>query len=71
MSVCRPRRSFWRYPGKIVLEFLPAIPPGLPRAEFMARLERDIEQPDHLVPRLVLAGACRQLGTVLGLDEHD
>jgi len=39
-----PRRSFWRYPGKIVLEFLPAIPPGLPRAEFMARLEREIEQ---------------------------
>ena len=37
------RRSFLRYPGKIILEFLPPIPPGLPRAEFMARLQRDIE----------------------------
>lgn len=34
-------------------------------------LERDIEQPDHLVSRFVLGGACRQLGTVLGLNEHD
>ena len=37
------RRSFIRRPGTIVLRFLPAIPPGLDRKTFMARLESDIE----------------------------
>jgi 1-acyl-sn-glycerol-3-phosphate acyltransferase len=39
-----PRRSLWRYPGTIVVEFLPALPPGLPRAEFRARIEATIEE---------------------------
>jgi 1-acyl-sn-glycerol-3-phosphate acyltransferase len=39
-----PRHSFLRYPGTIVVEFLDPIPPGLPRAEFMNRLERVIEE---------------------------
>jgi 1-acyl-sn-glycerol-3-phosphate acyltransferase len=38
-----PRRKFMRYPGSVILEFLPAIPAGLPRKEFQARLEKDIE----------------------------
>jgi len=38
-----PRRKFLRYPGTIVLEVLDPIPPGLPREEFAARLEREIE----------------------------
>lgn len=38
-----PRRKFLRYPGTIVIEFLPPIPPGLPRREFQARLEAAIE----------------------------
>ena len=38
-----PRRKFWRYPGTIIVEFLPAIPAGLPRREFSARLETAIE----------------------------
>jgi 1-acyl-sn-glycerol-3-phosphate acyltransferase len=38
-----PRRRFLRYPGTIVLEVLDSIPPGLPREEFAARLEREIE----------------------------
>jgi 1-acyl-sn-glycerol-3-phosphate acyltransferase len=38
-----PRRKFLRYPGTIVLEALDPIPPGLPREEFAARLEREIE----------------------------
>ena len=38
-----PRRKFLRHPGTIVLEFLPAIPAGLPRAEFQRRLEAAIE----------------------------
>ena len=38
-----PRREFIRRPGTIVVEFLPAIEPGLPRKEFSKRLEQDIE----------------------------
>jgi 1-acyl-sn-glycerol-3-phosphate acyltransferase len=38
-----PRRKFLRHPGTIVLEFLPPIPPGLPRKTFQAALEGAIE----------------------------
>ena len=37
------RRSFVKRPGCIVVEFLPEIPAGLQRAEFMRRLEESIE----------------------------
>jgi 1-acyl-sn-glycerol-3-phosphate acyltransferase len=37
------RRSFNKKPGRITLEFLPAIPPGLPRRAFMAELETRLE----------------------------
>ena len=32
-----------RFPGTIVLEFLPLIPSGLPRKAFQERLQTDIE----------------------------
>jgi len=35
--------SFTKHPGCIVIEFLPAIPAGLNRAEFMRRLQTDTE----------------------------
>jgi 1-acyl-sn-glycerol-3-phosphate acyltransferase len=38
-----PRRSLWRYPGVVRVEFLEPIPPGLPQDQFMGRLEREIE----------------------------
>ena len=38
-----PRRSFLKYPGKIVIEILEPIAPGMPKAAFMAELERRIE----------------------------
>lgn len=38
-----PRRKLIRYPGRIIVEFMPPIPAGLPRAEFRKRLETDIE----------------------------
>jgi 1-acyl-sn-glycerol-3-phosphate acyltransferase len=38
-----PRRSLMRYPGTIVVEFLPPIPPGMPRKAFKAELERRLE----------------------------
>jgi len=38
-----PRRTFLRYPGTIIVEFLPLIPPGLSRKEFQARVSEAIE----------------------------
>jgi 1-acyl-sn-glycerol-3-phosphate acyltransferase len=38
-----PRRSLGIRPGKIVMEFLEPIPPGLDKDEFMQRLETSIE----------------------------
>lgn len=38
-----PRRTFMRYPGTLVVEFLDPLPPGLPRDEFMTRLRDQIE----------------------------
>lgn len=38
------RRSFMKRPGRIVVEFLDPIPPGLKRSDFMAELERRIEE---------------------------
>ena len=38
-----PRRKLMRYPGTIVVEFLPEIPSGLDSRTFLARLESAIE----------------------------
>jgi 1-acyl-sn-glycerol-3-phosphate acyltransferase len=48
-----PRRQFMRRPGTIIVEFLPAIPPGLNRRAFEQRLEADIESATQ---RLVAEG---------------
>jgi 1-acyl-sn-glycerol-3-phosphate acyltransferase len=37
------RRTWTRKPGKIVVEILDPIPPGLPKAEFLRRLQDAIE----------------------------
>jgi 1-acyl-sn-glycerol-3-phosphate acyltransferase len=38
-----PRRTFMRYPGTLVVEFLDPLPPGLPRREFNTRIATGIE----------------------------
>ena len=38
-----PRRQFMRYPGTIKARFLPPIPPGLGKEEFMRRLIAETE----------------------------
>src|ERR1700712_4743981 len=38
-----PRRTFLRYPGTLVVEFLDPLPPGLPRKEFIAAISASIE----------------------------
>lgn len=38
-----PKKSYLKKSGTVTIEFLPAIEPGLPRAEFMQRLTNTIE----------------------------
>ena len=38
-----PRRTFMRYPGTLVVEFLDLLPPGLDRDEFIDRIRDTIE----------------------------
>ncbi|MGB8398678.1 lysophospholipid acyltransferase family protein [Bradyrhizobium sp.] len=38
-----PRRTFMRYPGTLVVEFLDPLPPGLSRREFLSRVSTVIE----------------------------
>jgi len=47
-----PRRSFAKHPGTIVVEYLPPIPPGMPRRAFAAELERVIEEGTRRLSRL-------------------
>jgi len=39
-----PRDSWRRFPGTIVIEFLPPLPAGLTRAEFTGRLKNDLNE---------------------------
>ena len=39
-----PRRTFMRYPGTLVVEFLDPLPPGLSRTEFLTRIAAVIEE---------------------------
>jgi 1-acyl-sn-glycerol-3-phosphate acyltransferase len=52
-----PRRTFMRYPGTLVVEFLEPLPPGLPRKEFNTRIATGIEEASN---RLVEAGRREQ-----------
>jgi 1-acyl-sn-glycerol-3-phosphate acyltransferase len=52
-----PRRTFMRYPGTLVVEFLDPLPPGLPRHEFVARISTVIEDATN---RLVAAARQEQ-----------
>jgi 1-acyl-sn-glycerol-3-phosphate acyltransferase len=64
-----PRRTFMRYPGTIVVEFLDVIPPGLSRDEFLARAQDVIET---ATDRLVAEGRrerARLIGDLAPLDE--
>jgi 1-acyl-sn-glycerol-3-phosphate acyltransferase len=52
-----PRRTFMRYPGTLVAEFLDPLPPGLTRQEFIAQVSTVIETATN---RLVAAGRAEQ-----------
>jgi 1-acyl-sn-glycerol-3-phosphate acyltransferase len=52
-----PRRTFMRYPGTLVVEFLEPLPPGLSRDEFLTRVRTGIEE---ATDRVVQAGLAEQ-----------
>jgi 1-acyl-sn-glycerol-3-phosphate acyltransferase len=52
-----PRRTFMRYPGTLVVEFLDPLPPGLPRRDFIVRIKTSIED---ATKRLVDAARAEQ-----------
>jgi 1-acyl-sn-glycerol-3-phosphate acyltransferase len=59
-----PRRSFMRYPGTIVVEFLDPLPPGLPRQEFLAKLSSAIETATDRLVRDAREEQARLFGVV-------
>jgi 1-acyl-sn-glycerol-3-phosphate acyltransferase len=59
-----PRRTFMRYPGTLVVEFLDPLQPGLSRDEFLARSRAAIED---ATSRLVEAGRAEQAQLFGGL----
>ena len=44
-----PRRKFLRYPGRVIVSLLPAIPSGLARREFGGRLGQQSSRPRHVL----------------------
>jgi len=52
-----PRRTFMRYPGTLVVEFLDPLPPGLPRDQFLDHVQTVIEAATN---RIVAAGQAEQ-----------
>ena len=52
-----PRRTFMRYPGTLIVEFLEPLPPGLPKDEYILRIRNGIED---ATSRLVEAGRKEQ-----------
>ncbi|MCA1453163.1 1-acyl-sn-glycerol-3-phosphate acyltransferase [Bradyrhizobium sp. BRP22] len=59
-----PRRTFMRYPGTLVVEFLDPLPPGLPRAEFMTRLQEAIESATDRIVEAARAEQAQLFGIV-------
>ena len=61
------RRTFVKKPGRIVLEVLPPIPPGLPRKAFAATLEDRIETASaRLLASATSEGAANAQGLATG-----
>jgi 1-acyl-sn-glycerol-3-phosphate acyltransferase len=57
-----PRRTFLRYPGTLVVEFLDPLPPGLPRKEFIAAISASIEA----ATESIVAEARAEQATIFG-----
>jgi 1-acyl-sn-glycerol-3-phosphate acyltransferase len=61
-----PRRTFMRYPGTLVVEFLDPLPPGLARKEFLARIMASIEDATNRLVEAARREQAQLLGRVPG-----
>jgi 1-acyl-sn-glycerol-3-phosphate acyltransferase len=59
-----PRRTFMRYPGTLVVEFLDPLPAGLPRDEFLTRMRNAIEDATNRIVADAQAEQARLFGRV-------
>lgn len=69
-----PRRTFWRYPGTLVVEFHDVLPPGLKRRDFVAQISATIETATDRLVDVARAEQAQLFGRVpssadVGLDE--
>ena len=61
-----PRRTFMRYPGTLVVEFLDPLPPGLKRKDFVARISTVIEAATNRLVEAARAEQAQLFGRVPG-----
>ena len=61
-----PRRTFMRYPGTLVVEFLDPLPPGLSRKDFVARIAESIEAATNRLVEAARAEQAQLFGRVPG-----
>jgi 1-acyl-sn-glycerol-3-phosphate acyltransferase len=61
-----PRRTFMRYPGTLVVEFLDPLPPGLTRKDFIARIAVSIEAATNRLVEAARAEQAQLFGRVPG-----
>jgi 1-acyl-sn-glycerol-3-phosphate acyltransferase len=65
-----PRRTFMRYPGTLVVEFLDPLPAGLPRDEFLNRMRDAIEEATNRIVADAQAEQARLFGRVPASTER-
>jgi len=61
-----PRRTFMRYPGTLVVEFLDPLPPGLSRREFIARVSTVVEDATNRLVEVARREQAQLFGRVPG-----
>jgi 1-acyl-sn-glycerol-3-phosphate acyltransferase len=66
-----PRRTFMRYPGTIVVEFLDPLPPGLSRDEFIDRIRNVIEGATDRIVKDGREEQAKLFGRVPVVPAHD
>ena len=66
-----PRRTFMRYPGTLVVEFLDPLPPGLSRREFIARVSALIEDATRRLVETARVEQAQLFGGVPGSAKAD
>lgn len=65
-----PRRTFLRYPGTLVVEFLDPLPPGLSRNEFVAHISTVVEEATRRLVDAARAEQVQLFGRVPGPSER-